>query len=102
MMLGPSHKRRLYLLPHSRMTKGYTLMHSVVHGNVVGAVIAPRGTEHYPKNKRMHVWRVMIRPLIEEVAEHEEFPQEDANKVTRALFNFCKDEGLAIAMDRDE
>jgi hypothetical protein len=81
---------------------GYTLMHSVVHGNVLGAVIAPKGTEHYPKDRRMLVWRVMIRPLVEEVAEHEEFPQDDAKEVAMELFDFCVQEGLVFSLDREE
>jgi hypothetical protein len=81
------------------MAKGYTLMHWVVHGNVLGAVIAPKGTETLPKGKRAFVWRVFMRPLVEEVAEHEEFPSEDAKRVSRALFEYCKDEGIAIPVD---
>jgi hypothetical protein len=69
-------------------------MFSVVHGNVVGAVIAPKGSEMLAKDKRLFVWRVMIRPLIDEVAEHEEFPKEDGEKVITELARFCKDAGL--------
>jgi hypothetical protein len=80
---------------------GYTLIYSVIHGNVLGVVIAPKGTEHLPKAERAFVWRVSMRPLVEEVAEGEAFPADDAKKVGEALFHFCKDEGLAIAMDGD-
>jgi hypothetical protein len=77
-------------------------MYSTVHGNVVGAVIAPRGTEDYPKERRMFVWRAIVKPLIDEVAELEEFPREDAAKVVRDLQRFCIDEGLAIPMPPDK
>lgn len=77
---------------------GYTLMFSVVHGNVVGAVIAPRGSEKLPKDQRMFVWRAMIRPLIDEVAQYEEFPREDGKKVVRALQRYCEEEGLMVSL----
>jgi len=83
-------------------TQGYTLIYSIVHGNVVGAVIAPKGTENYPKDKRAFVWRTLIGPLIMEVAEHEEFPKDDVAKVARALGKFCFDEGLGIPMAPEE
>jgi hypothetical protein len=79
--------------------KGYTLIYSVIHGNVLGCVLAPKGTEQLPKAERMFVWKASIRPLVEEVAEGEPFPADDARKVVEALFHFCKDEGLAMAMD---
>jgi hypothetical protein len=83
-------------------TRGYTLIYSVVPGNVLGAVIAPRGTEDYPKDRRMFVWRTMLRPLVEEVAEYEEFPKDDAKKVAQALFQFCLNEGLAVPVDEEK
>jgi len=83
------------------MTQRFTLIHSVIHGNVLGAVIAPKGTEDYPKDQRMFIWRALIRPLVEEVVDDEEFPVQDIAQVTEALFQFCKDEGLAIPMGHD-
>jgi hypothetical protein len=77
-------------------TKGYTLIYSTVHGNVVGAVIAPKGTENYPKDRRMFVWRAIIQPLVQEVAEHEEFPTGDMTRVVQDLQRFCIDEGLCL------
>jgi len=77
-------------------------MFSTVQGNVLGAVIAPKGTENYPKERRMFVWRAMIQPLLQEVAEHEEFPQEDAKKVVQELQKFCLEQGLVIPVDSDE
>jgi hypothetical protein len=81
--------------------KGYSLIYSVIHGNVLGCVIAPKGTEHLPKAERMFVWRASIRPLVAEIAEAEEFPADDARQVAEALFHFCQDEGLVVAMDDD-
>jgi hypothetical protein len=78
--------------------KGYTLIHSVIHGNVLGVVLAPKGTEDFPKDKRMGVWKASIRPLVEEIAEHEVFPHEDAARVMSMLFRFCCDEGVAMSM----
>ena len=74
-------------------------MFSVVHGNVVGAVIAPKGTEDYPKDQRAFVWRTLIKPLVEEVAEHEEFPKDAGIKVVKELIRFCTEEGLSVCPD---
>lgn len=82
--------------------KGYTLMFSTVHGNVVGAVIAPRGTEDLPPNQRMFVWRAMIRPLIDEVAQYEEFPIDDGKKVARELQQYCREQGLFMTLDPED
>lgn len=81
--------------------KGYSLIHAIVHGNVLGAVIAPRGTETIPKSQRLFVWRVLLKPLLEEVAEHEPFPEQDAERVARELFEFCVAEGLAVSRHRE-
>lgn len=77
-------------------------MFSVVHANVLGVVIAPRGTEHLPKDRRMHGWKTMIGPLVQEVAEYEEFPADDVERVRRALFQYCLRKRLAISMDEKD
>jgi hypothetical protein len=82
--------------------KGYTLMFSVVHGNVVGAVIAPRGSEDLPRDQRMFVWRAMIKPLVDEVAQHEEFHRHDAMKVALELQDYCAKEGLFLKLDKKD
>ncbi len=95
---GPPSIRPADTFPQSRMTQGYTLMFSVVHGNVLGTVIAPKGQEDLPKGKRALVWRVIVRPLVDEVAEHEEFPVDDARKVVAELGKFCMEEGVTFSI----
>ncbi len=80
--------------------KGYTIMHTVIHANVIGAVLAPKGMENLPKEKRAFEWRVLVRPLIEEVAEHEEFPVNDVKRVVKELGAYCIDAGLAFKIER--
>jgi hypothetical protein len=76
--------------------QGYTLITYFIHGNVVGYVIAPKGKEDLPRKERAFVWRAIIKPLAEEVAEHEEFPREDALKVARDLGKFCMEQGMGF------
>lgn len=79
------------------MEKGFSLIHAIVHGNVVGAVIAPKGTEDLPKHERRFVWRALLKPLVDEVAEHEPFPLQDAEQVAQELFDYCIAEGLSFS-----
>ncbi len=74
-------------------------MANFISGNVLGVVIAPRGTEDLPKGKRFLVWRVMVRPLVEEVAVDQELPVDDIAKVVRQLQDYCIAEGIALTRD---
>lgn len=71
-------------------------MYTVVRGNVLGAVIAPRGTENFSKDERQSVWRTLVRPLVGEVAEHEVLPMEDVMAVTQQLLEFCLEQDSAV------
>ena len=73
---------------------GFTLIHCVARGNVIGVVLAPTGTEDAPKAERAYVWRVRIGVLDTDV----NYPESEVREVVRELFDYCVREGLASAV----
>lgn len=73
---------------------GFSLIHFVVRGNVIGVVLAPEGTEDAPKAERAYVWRVRIGVLDSDLG----CPESEIREVVRELFGYCVKEGLAAAV----
>ena len=70
-------------------------MFAAVQGNVLGTVMATAQDRGFCQGRALFVWKVFIKPLLDEVAEGEEFPKEDARAVVEQLVKYCLAEGLA-------